>query len=194
MKERVIVDIDGVLCNMQPKLTTFVNEETDLKLSVKSITRELMESKGTSYEEATKRFLNNPTLVFACPPYKRALEGIKILKDSGAKIHVISSRKELLHQVTHDWLEKHGFAQFIDEIHPRSSEFKGYEFKLYIAQKIGSKAAFDDTAEVIEKFTQNGIFVYVIDQLWNRDIDIVSNFKRFKSFFNASLNYSKTHA
>lgn len=165
-----LVDIDDTLTPAQKHILEYVNQQSKCEFLFEEMTWEFREQEIEGYDEYVQEFLNTPELVMEYLPYAFALPALEKLAKSGHEVHIASSRKEGLHEVTETWLEQHGFAPHVDKIHPRFSEVeKGADFKRTVAEKYGVTVAFDDTHSVIEALAQvENIRIYVIDKPWNQ--------------------------
>lgn len=191
MTREVLVDVDDTLCETQKKINEFVRKETGQKITLADVTLQLREDDGSDYQRLARLWLNRPEQVLACKPYPTALTGIQLLHQADYQIHVASSRKAPLHDVTEKWLEQHGFTEYIVAFHPRADNLGSVEFKLQVANKTGTSVAFDDTLKVAESLAGNGVFVYLIDRPWNKGHSQSAKIVRRKSFYQAVQHHLK---
>lgn len=190
LKRAVLVDVDDTLSATQRLFIHHANKLPTTQFryhQFRSLDRE-----GGEWEQIVSHFLTQPELIATSKPFKKALTGMELLTKAGFQIHIASSRKKLLHQVTHDWLEKYGFMEFVAEIHNRPSALEGTEFKVNTAQKIDAAAAFDDTLSVVEALSNNGTLTYLIRRPWNSDWQKHPLIKRYSSFYRAVLDFLPT--
>ena len=164
-----LVDIDDTLAPAQKHILKYVNSRAPSPFAHKNITWEFREKKVPDYDEYVQEYLNQPELVGECEPYIDALSSLEKLALDGYQIHIASSRKENLHAVTQQWLQKHGFLDHVQKVHPRSSDVKGADFKRKVVEENNVVVAFDDTHSVVEELAQiKNVRVYLIDKPWNR--------------------------
>lgn len=185
MKQAVLVDIDDTLADTQVEILKYVNSQGKKQYKWEEMTIAFREGRKFRYERLVKKFLAQPHLMAACKPYNDALSAMKKLHNAGYAIHIASARHEPLHDVTIQWLEQHGFIDYVTEIHPRFSIQKGHEFKVAAAKKGGAVAAFDDTYDVSHALAGNGITVYLINKPWNKNEKLPPNIIRVDSFSHA---------
>lgn len=181
-KPTVLVDIDDTLSDTQHAMLSYINTHGSRQYRFEELTRAHREEGVEEYEELVQEFLSQPKLVRQCRPLQNAIDGLRQLHAAGYEIHIVSSRKELLHETTRDWLADHGFADYVDMIHPRSSRYKGKDFKQVVADRIKPAVAFDDTLEVVEVLAGGGVLTYLINQPWNADGQLPKNVRRAESF------------
>ena len=178
----ILVDIDDTLAQTQKHNLEYINSTHGKDYKFAEMTRGFREGENKEYDHLVGKFLKDKQLVSEIEPYSFALEALKKLHETGHTIHIASSRKENLHKVTEDWLQVHGFADYIHHIHPRSSEDKGKEFKVKTVQANDITVAFDDTWDVSEALANTGATVYMIQKPWNKDEKLPSNIIRVDNF------------
>lgn len=181
----VLVDVDDTLADAGSAILRYVNERADKPYQYAELTREFREGKFPEFETLLQEFLNQPARVAAYEPYPGALASIRRLHDAGFVVHVASSRKEPLHQTTIQWLQAHGFADYVSQTHPRSARLKGHDFKVAVARQIKPAAAFDDTYQVAQALANSGFPVYLIDRPWNKQPALPGRITRVSSFARA---------
>lgn len=181
----VLVDIDDTLSDTQVAMLEYINRRSQTPYRFEELTRAHREQDIPEYESLVQEFLATPSLVEQTKPYANALTALRRLHAAGFVIHIASSRREPLHDATVRWLERHGFIDYVDTIHPRSSAHRGHEFKRLVAERIRPAAAFDDTYEVAELLAKSDVPVYLIDKPWNRDERLPRNVVRAKDFADA---------
>lgn len=187
MKKSVLVDIDDTLSDTQVKILEYVNKHSARQYAYEELNSDFREgtAEGYEYNLLAREFLKTNELVRTCPPYLDALTAIKSLHELGFIIHIASSRRENLHDITVDWLKTHGFIDFVTEIHPRQSTLRGVEFKIAAATKTQAVAAFDDTLDVVEALSAVVPIVYLIDKPWNQKPYLPPNVERMPNFADA---------
>src|SRR5437588_4257029 len=130
MNKSVLVDIDDTLSETQVEILKYINSKSEREYIWDELTREFREGKDPEYQKLVQEYLLQPELVGATLPYKDALDAIKKLHKNGYEIHIASSRKEMLHETTLTWLEKHGIINYIEKVHPRTSNKNDKDFKV----------------------------------------------------------------
>lgn len=185
MKQPIIfVDIDDTISDTLNHILSVVNDTHKTNYTPEDQTLERREGGDEEYENRIKQVLGQADAISQTKPYADALDAMKQLHEAGYEIHIVSSRKENLHQVTQQWLVDHGFADYIDRIHPRDNALSGNKFKRQTAQAIQPVAAFDDTYDVAAAMAEEGTEVYLIDKPWNNHPSIkpTANITRVPSF------------
>ena len=180
----VLVDIDDTLADTQTQLLGYVNARASRRYAFNELTNEFRQGigPGKEYDDLVTFAMRDPALIARAEPFDGALEAMKKLKEAGHEVHIASSRREILHGITKDWLKRHGFIKYIDGIHPRSSDKGGGEFKIFTARKLGTAAAFDDTYEVAAALAAEGVKVYLIEKPWNRLEPLLPNMELAAGF------------
>ncbi len=186
----VLVDIDDTLADTQTAVLQWVNAQSPQQYSYRELTREHREKNSGHYYEMVQQLLNSPDDL-QVEPYTNALEALKQLHRADYEIHIASARKESLHQLTLDWLKRHGFVDYVKQVHPRSSKVRGHEFKVMVAGNVKPEAAFDDTLEVAEALAESGVTVYLIDKPWNTSDNLPQNIIRTPDFASAVSQFLK---
>lgn len=177
---KVLVDVDDTIAATQKHMLAEVNSQFGRKYVWEQMDRSMREKHDHDYGELVWKILNQPDTMGAVSPLPNSLEAMEALHNAGHEIHIVSARKEMLHKVTEDWLQAHGFVDYIERIHPRPAVGKttteslknGRYWKRSIAEEIGFAAAFDDTFDVCLELGQvPDLSVYMIDKPWNRGYD-----------------------
>ncbi len=178
----VIVDIDDTISQTQRTYLEHVNRISPRPYAYELLTRESREVDGNDYDTLVKQVMRNPAVVKSTVPYEDALDAVKRLHAAGVQIHIASSRKEDLHDVTLDWLAMHGFIDFVARVHGRLGSVSGNDFKVQAALACGAVAAFDDTYEVALAFAGVVPEVYLLDRPWNQSGSLPQNVIRSPGF------------
>lgn len=185
----ILVDIDDTLARTQKHNLEYIAREHGKEYKFSDMTKGFREGQDKEYDNLVGQFLRNEQLVSEIAPYSYALDSLKKLHKAGHIIHIASSRRENLHKTTEQWLEKHGFADYIHHIHPRSSLHKGKQFKVQVANKYNLTVAFDDTWDVSEALAEAGVMVYLIHKPWNKDEELPNNIIRVDNFAKGVENF-----
>ncbi len=181
-KLAVLVDIDDTIADAQTVLLEHVNRVSPVKYRLEDLTRASRERNDNDYNRLVAQLLRQPDIIGSYLPFADAAAAMKKLHQAGFEIHIASSRKEVLHEVTIQWLRRHGFADFVTRVHPRSSLSRGHEFKVEAATSVNAVAAFDDTFNVVEALSAAVPVVYLIERPWNHGETTPVNVKRAGSF------------
>lgn len=194
MRKELLVDIDDTIAQTQRAIFRKVNSELGRNIKLSDLTFDIRENLSPSVQEVLDRFFLDREAVLLVTPYPSALNGVKLLHETGYLIHAVSSRKSPTRYYTGDWLATHGFGPFIAEVHPRDRNLSGPEFKLAIAKKTQAEAAFDDQVRIAQTLAQSGLSVYLLTRPWNRELKKFPNVRRVKSLYQAAQIHVKKHA
>ena len=187
----ILVDIDDTTGETQRQALLHINQRSSRPYIFEELTRSFREGKEKEYDELFRDFLQKPELIGEVKPTKRALNALQALHGAGHTIHIASARKEVLHQITEDWLKLHGFADYVHHIHPRQDHEKTEAFKIRVARDNSILVAFDDTYRVAEALSGVGVTTYLIDKPWNQDIPESNNIVRAEDFYVGVQNFLK---
>lgn len=170
--ESVLVDVDDTIAATQKHLLVEVNSQFGKTYVWDQMDRNMREKHDHDYGQLVWEILNQPDRMVSIEPLPGALKAMERLHAADYEIHIVSARRELLHKVTEDWLQEHGFADYIERIHPRPGAGNGRVWKRGVAEQMGFVAAFDDTFDVcVELGKVPELEVYMIDKPWNRGYD-----------------------
>lgn len=184
-RKDLMIDLDDTLNRMQQAILAFINSASPIKVRFSEWNSTAREGGKPEVEGLLREFLQRPDLVIKTPPFKKALAGVQLLHQQGFHLHIVSARKEPLHQTTQDWLEKHGFSPLITAVHHRPTDLFGPKFKLEVAKKINAQAAFDDTKDIAQILAADGIPVYLIRRPWNKELSPSDLIIPRRSFYQA---------
>lgn len=185
----LLIDVDDTLNRLQRGLLLYVNSQSVSPYRYWQLTSREMENGDPRLATLVREYLEKPDLVVKTKPFPRSLDGVRLLHEAGFKLHIASARKETLHQATEEWLARHGFINYIEDIHHRPSETRSFEFKVSIANLISARAAFDDTVSIAEALAENGTLVYLIRRPWNREITGNHIIRPYPSFYRAAVAF-----
>ena len=178
----MIVDLDDTLAEAGQAILQYVNSRLPVPVAWRDLTREHREENEGPYYAMVQEFLSDPELVLQYEPSADARPALARLVEASYELHLVSARKEPLHAVTSEWLERNDLAQYFWAVHGRPAAERGSKFKLRIAREVCPVAAFDDTLDVAEALSSAGIHVYLIDKPWNRTSSLPVGVERARSF------------
>ncbi len=188
----ILVDIDDTLAQTQKHNLEYIKNHHGKEYKFAEMTKAFREGENKEYDQLVGKFLKDKQMVSEIEPYSFALDSLKKLHLAGHTIHIASARRENLHSVTEQWLQTHGFADYIHHIHPRSSLDKGKDFKVKVVKKNNITIAFDDTWDVSEALANAGVTVYLLHKPWNKDEKLSDNIIRVDNFANGVEKYLST--
>lgn len=177
----VLVDIDDTLADTGSVLLEYVNAHARRQYRYEELNRALRESDEGEYHELVQAALRSGDDL-RVPPLADALAGVRRLHEAGHEIHIVSARKENLHELTRGWLREHGFEPYVTQSHARLASQRGTEFKRDVARRINPAAAFDDTYNVVAALAPICPTVYLVDRPWNREDGLPNSVIRVPSF------------
>lgn len=168
----VLVDLDDTIGATQVNMLDHMNTTYGTAYTYEGMTREHREKYDSPYGRYVGEILRQPDIMAKVQPFPGALEALTELRDNGYDVHIVSARKEPLHDCTLKWLNDHGFDKIISQVHPRPGRESGKSWKRRIAEEYKFVAAFDDTFDVCQELGYvEGLNVYMIDKPWNRGFD-----------------------
>jgi len=175
------VDIDNVLCELNPPVIARVNEKYGTKLTKNDIKEWFwhFDLNGHHIEgaEEIREALDDYDFVVGLPPVKGSVNAIKVLSNWDNHITFITSRPPTRRKSTTDWIEKH-FGNKI-KIRFAEADKNGYEMDVLI----------DDAAHHIESFAKHEKLAVLFDQPWNQELDCVGNMVRMFSWKDILQNW-----
>lgn len=108
---RILVDVDGTLCDNMPRLVEYVDAEHDVSLDpaavdewqyhVPAVDRHVGELIDAAMAERTEWFL------LGMDPLPGAASGMERLQEAGYEVHIATHRPADTHDVTREWLDTH---------------------------------------------------------------------------------------
>lgn len=168
MSRVLLIDLDDTLGATQKSILKFIRKNYTKNYKFHSISHEFRDGTHKDYQEQVHDFLSRPEQVLKIEPFPKAKEALELLKNNGWDLHLVSSRKQVLHSATRNWLDMHGISEFISDYHPRPDKLGGDAFKVLSAKKIQANFAFDDTLSVAQALAEINIRTYLIQRPWNR--------------------------
>lgn len=182
-KQVVFVDVDDTISDTQRHFLAQINNGRKNPYIYEELTLAYREGADKEYDDLVRAVLKEPEIMAQTIPYPDALAAIEHLHANGYEIHIVSSRQHPLHEVTAQWLKRHGFADFVEHIHPRPRLVEGKKFKRNAAERVRPVAAFDDTLDVSLEMAKAGVDIYLIDKPWNRiEAPLPTNVHRVDDF------------
>jgi phosphoglycolate phosphatase-like HAD superfamily hydrolase len=178
----LIIDLDDTLAEATRAILHNVNSRLPTPIEWHELTRSHREANDGPYFEAVQAFLAEPERLLQYEPCEGAREALTDLAAVGYELHLVSARKEPLHEITVEWVRRNRLAEFFRAIHGRPGAERGFEFKLRVAGELQPVAAFDDTLEIAEALGGTGISVYLIDKPWNVASHLPRRVRRIESF------------
>lgn len=178
----LIIDLDDTLAETTRAILQNVNSGLPNPIKWHDLTRDHREANDGPYFDAVQAFLAEPERLLQYEPCEGAREALAHLAATGYDLHLVSARKEPLHEITIEWVGRHGLTEFFRAIHGRPAAERGFEFKLRVAGELQPVAAFDDTLEVAEALGGADISVYLIDKPWNVASRLPRRVRRVESF------------
>ena len=129
---RILVDVDGTLCDNMPRLVDYVEREHDAALDPAAVTEwqyhvsevgmhvgELIDDAMADHPEWFLRGMD---------PLPGAADGMARLRDAGYEVHIATHRPPATHDVTRDWLDDHGipYDGYEDDVPRNKAELAGH--------------------------------------------------------------------
>lgn len=129
--DRLLVDVDGTICNDLPRVCEFIEAEYDRRISPDEITEwgYYIEDIDVDLESVFHRlFSTRPEWFLAdldpIPGSRRALDH---LSDTGYEVWIVTHRPPETHHLTERWLADHGFAydRFLTDVPETKADIPG---------------------------------------------------------------------
>ena len=159
-------DLDGVLAEPPFGWNPAINRDVDLQPSVKAILPPVRR------EEAVDRVLSATWYRFRYllrPPRPDALEAVRLAAEQGNVI-ILTGRHERGRRQTQDWLEQHGFAEWIGALIMNGSRLKSARYKEAYLRGRNVALHIDDDAATAALLARNDISSALVTWPRNRDL------------------------
>ena len=125
---------------------------------------------------------NNYHWTLTIPPMPGAKEAMRDLKKAGHQVRIVTARKNTQQGWIEDWLRTHGFGPFPCSYNEKKSTW---------AKRYGYTVAIDDAPHQAKELIEEGVFVYLVDKPYNRELASVphphSRIRRVESLAEASI-------
>ena len=159
-------DLDGVLAEPPFGWNPAINRDVGLQPSVKAILPPVRR------EEAVDRVLSATWYRFRYllrPPRPDALEAVRLAAEQGNVI-ILTGRHERGRRQTQDWLEQHGFAEWIGALIMNGSSLKSARYKEAYLRGRNVALHIDDDAATAALLARNEISSALVTWPRNRDL------------------------
>lgn len=129
--KRVLVDVDGTICQNLPRLCDYLELTYDITLRPEQVTEwsyefdEIDKNIGdvfdSLFEERPEWYLSNLS------PVEGSQRGLRELRANGYEVWIVTHRPAETHQLTKDWLEKCGFEydKFVEQVPENKGKVPG---------------------------------------------------------------------
>ncbi|MBI2668353.1 hypothetical protein HYX14_00780 [Candidatus Woesearchaeota archaeon] len=170
---KIGLDCDDVLADTTVTLAAEYNRRYGTSLTAADLTPEPERWKIIVGEEGVQRcwdIFAEEDVSYHLLPISGAVEGVKRLHQSGAKLYVVTNRIILRPGLTEEWLER-WFDQAISGVFYTSSN--GYDRrpqKGELCRREGLDRIVEDVDYNIEQLRTAGIKTFVYDQPWNKEV------------------------
>lgn len=168
-------DIDDTLINLREHAFHLYNKKLgqELGLDVFSTisTVEIHEPFGLTNEQGSSMWMECIEEIYFtdCPSFEGALDTLQALEQNGHEIYYITSRPKIYCSQTREWMKAQGFP--VKDAH--------FFCGMQDAEKIATIKAlkldyyFDDKPAVLETLEGVSTKVFVVDQSYNRDVNLM---------------------
>ncbi|MFC5972387.1 hypothetical protein ACFPYI_13685 [Halomarina salina] len=129
---RILVDVDGTLCDNLPRLVEYVDREHGAALDPAAVTEwqyhvpEVGMHVGELIDDA---MADHPEwFLLGMDPLPGAADGLARLREAGYEVHIATHRPATTHDVTREWLEAHGipFDGYEEAVPRNKAELEGH--------------------------------------------------------------------
>jgi uncharacterized HAD superfamily protein len=167
------VDMDDVLLDFTEHLLRFVNAKYGTNHQRKdSFNFNLEHVWKVPKEDVDRKILEfySSKEHNEAPPFPEALDGIRELKAAGHELHLITSKPDILKDVTLRWLRTHfsdafSDAHFMNEFHGTGAK----RTKAEVCKLLGVEIFIDDALHNARSISATGIPVLLLDAPWNQE-------------------------
>jgi uncharacterized HAD superfamily protein len=167
----IAIDIDDVLADLSHPLVAFHNETYGTRFRREDHMDYNLESVwgGTARESYDKvmRFFASPYFA-EVRPVPGAVDGVRVLRDLGHDLVVITSRPEGIMKKTAGWIEAFFPRAFNDILCATHYYNRDYNKKSGLCTRLGVELILDDCLEIALECAQEGIRVLLYNAPWNQ--------------------------
>lgn len=162
MSKRILVDMDGILCDFIGAFLSKYNKEFNDTLTIEDIhNHDFQRCLKPAAQSVWKSYMAEPGFFRNLVPLPNALESLKELHDAGHKIYIASSHANAISsKEKHEWLEHH--VPWLN----RKRFFFGYDKFMLKADVL-----IDDAHHNIEQYREEwpNAEIYTISYPWNQE-------------------------
>jgi len=166
-KEVVAFDLDSVMCDTELVILEYLKKEYNLYLELEDLVHYdlykipyISEFMAENLEEG----IHSGKFVNWMKPYSDVYEGINLLHDNEFEVHIITSRKRSLWDMTYNWL-KHYKIDY-DELY-LCSKIEKWKKLVEVKAKAFTEDHFGTINMVLESQVELPYGLIVMDQPWN---------------------------
>jgi uncharacterized HAD superfamily protein len=179
---RIGIDLDDVLADSMPAILEFYNKKYNKNFFVEQVKDfGLWKLLGISKEqmiEEVNEFLYADTNIL---PVEYSREIVDELVKNNDLV-IITSRTDDMSKPTLAWVSKH-FPKKFSEVHFSSNWLKSIgKTKADICRDLGICLMVEDSIEMANELSSNGIRVLLLDKGWNKSDNLQSNITRISSW------------
>jgi 5'(3')-deoxyribonucleotidase len=113
--KRIAIDVDEVLTPMLRHMVKWRNPRLPLRRNFRYEFRNIWNVTEQQSQKMLREFYETEEFK-NLPMMDRSLEAMKIMKDSGSKLYVMTGRQDCVREKTEDWIEKNYPGIFTDVI------------------------------------------------------------------------------
>lgn len=176
---KVMLDLDDVVCDMSTELYKALTEHTGINIPVSQWNTFNLSRVYGFKPDTLFDVLKNGNVIERLKPFKDAKSSIDDLISLGVKVSIVTSRKELDPDgsITRAWLREFGISY--DHLFITCHK----EGKSTVAKSLRPVAVVDDSFENLIDCSPHASTSIVVDRPWNKGFtktDIEGNFARVK--------------
>jgi hypothetical protein len=162
---KILVDFDSTINQFDQHMLATVNDRFGLVHEYSSITTwgflDFMEQPEVGQWAWGPDVYNSYRWTLGIPPMPGAAEAMRNLKKAGHQVRIVTARKNTHQGWIEDWLRTHGFGPFPCSYNEKKSVW---------ARRYGYTIAIDDAPHQARDLMEEGVFVYLVDKPYNREI------------------------
>lgn len=175
-KPKVIVDVDGILCDIFTPIMLYAHQKHGKDIKYKDFNYESDDLKSIIQE-----YIRKPErLIQHCLPYSDARCSLILLSTEFSPI-IGTARFGPLMRATEAWLMMNNMWDLIDGFVYREEGEKRNEFKVRATED--AVAVIDDTPGVITELANKGRNVFTVRRPWNQNIKDSANISVYPSLY-----------
>jgi 5'(3')-deoxyribonucleotidase len=182
----IAIDVDDTLGDFSSAFIKYIKKIKKRDVDIHDLKlEEWWQAWGNTPENTNKiiyEFLESDD-VMRMRPRIGAIRALKILKQAGHKLYVITGRPAKVHDRTKEWV-KNNLPDVFEEVFCTDFHIvnHGTETKGKIAQKIGASVLIDDYPGYAKECAELGINVLLMDSFWNHSYNEEKGIERVKNW------------
>lgn len=189
---QIAIDIDDVLADFSEGFIKHIKKVKGVNVEIHDLkVAEWWKAWGKTLEESTKtiyEFLQSEDIM-KVEPKTGAIRALKLLKQKGHKLTVITGRPANVHEKTRQWVHDN-LPNVFEEVYCTDFHIvnNGKLTKGGICEEIGADLLIDDYPGYAKECLDKGIQVLLFDSFWNHGFELLPGLTRIHNWEEA-LDY-----